>query len=130
MFRPSTHIFYLDRNGNGVWEGSVIDRLNNFGIVDDYPVAGNWVPGVGSQIGVFRPSTHTFYLDYNSNGAWNGALADRQYNFGLTNDMPVPGDITGDFTTEIGVFRQTTHIFYRDLNDNGSVEWGRDRQAT
>jgi len=32
-----------------------------------------------------------FYLDYNGNGVWNGASIDRQYNFGITGDIPISG---------------------------------------
>ena len=31
---------------------------------------------MASKIGVFRPSTHLFYLDYNGNGVWNGPVVD------------------------------------------------------
>jgi hypothetical protein len=34
-----------------------------------------------TDIGVFRPSTHTFYLDANGNGVWNGAVTDRAYSY-------------------------------------------------
>ena len=46
---------------------------------------------VPSSIGVYRNSTHMFYLDVNGNGAWNGAVTDRANNFGLTGDTPVSG---------------------------------------
>ena len=77
MFRPSTHLFYPDYNGNGVWNGSVVDRSYNFGITGDIPVSGDWNIDGRTEIGVFRPSTHLFYLDYNGNGAWNGTSVDR-----------------------------------------------------
>jgi hypothetical protein len=84
-------MFYLDYNGNGAWNGAVIDRQYNFGLTGDIPVSGDWDNDGFTEIGVFRDSTHMFYLDYNGNGAWNGAIVDRQYNFGLTGDDPVSG---------------------------------------
>jgi len=42
IYRNSTKLFYLDYNGNGVWNGSVIDRQYNFGISGDKPVSGKW----------------------------------------------------------------------------------------
>jgi hypothetical protein len=120
VFRPSTHIFYLDYNGNGAWNGAVIDRQYNFGLTGDIPVSGDWDNDGFTEIGVFRPSTHMFYLDYNGNGAWNGAVVDRQYNFGITGDIPVSGDWDDNGFTEIGVFRPSTHIFYLDYNGNGA----------
>jgi len=119
VFRNSTHLFYLDYNGNGVWNGAVTDRQYNFGISGDIPVSGDWNLNGRTEIGVFRNSTHMFYLDYNGNGVWNGAVTDRQYNFGISGDIPVSGDWNFDGKTEIGVFRNSTHLFYLDYNGNG-----------
>ena len=91
VFRNSTHIFYLDYNGNGVWNGASIDRQYNFGISGDKPITGDWNSDVKTEFGVFRNSTHLFYLDYNGNGVWNGAVDDRSYNFGITGDKPITG---------------------------------------
>jgi hypothetical protein len=119
VFRPSTHMFYLDYNGNGVWSGAVTDRSYNFGITGDIPVSGDWNVDGRTEIGVFRPSTNMFYLDYNGNGVWSGAVTDRSYNFGITGDIPVSGDWNVDGRTEIGVFRPSTNMFYLDYNGNG-----------
>jgi hypothetical protein len=91
VFRPSTHMFYLDYNGNGAWNGAVTDRSYNFGLTGDIPANGDWNSDDKTEIGVFRPSTHRFYLDYNGNGVWNGALVDKSYDFGLTGDNPLAG---------------------------------------
>jgi len=120
VFRNSTHLFYLDYNGNGVWNGAVTDRSYNFGISGDIPVSGDWNIDGRTEIGVFRPSTHLFYLDYNGNGVWNGGVTDRSYNFGITGDMPISGDWNNDGKSEIGVFRNSTHLFYLDYNGNGA----------
>ena len=119
VFRPSTHMFYLEYNGNGVWNGASVDKQCIFGISGDIPVTGDWNLDGRTEIGVFRPSTHMFYLEYNGNCAWNGASVDRQYNFGLSEDLPVTGDWNADVRTEIGVFRPSTHLFYLDYNGNG-----------
>jgi PKD repeat protein len=119
VFRNSTHLFYLDYNSNGVWNGASVDRQYNFGITGDIPVSGDWNNNGISEIGVFRLSTHMFYLDYNGNGVWNGAVTDRQYNFGISGDIPISGDWNVDGRTEIGVFRPSTHLFYLDYNGNG-----------
>jgi parallel beta-helix repeat protein len=119
VFRNSTHLFYLDYNGNGVWNGSVVDRQYNFGLSGDLPVSGDWNNDGKSEIGVFRNSTHTFYLDYNANGVWNVPPADRQYNFGLSGDLPISGDWNNDRKSEIGVYRNSTKLFYLDYNGNG-----------
>jgi len=124
VFRPATHKFYLDWNGNGVWDGTMTDKAYNFGLTGDEPVSGDWNTIGRSCIGVFRPSTHTFYLDWNGNGVWNGAGTDRAYNFGLTGDIPVSGDWNGIGRTCIGVFRPSTHTFYLDWNGNGRWDGG------
>ncbi len=49
------------------------------------PVSGDWNNNGMTEIGVFRPSTHMFYLDINGNGVWNGALVDKAY----TSDGPM-----------------------------------------
>jgi PKD repeat protein len=119
VFRPSTHSFYLDFNGNGIWNGTAIDRAYNFGISTDLPVSGDWNNDGITEMGVFRPSTQSFYLDFNGNGIWNGAVIDRAYNFGISTDLPVSGDWNNDGITEIGVFRPSTQSFYLDFNGNG-----------
>jgi DMSO/TMAO reductase YedYZ molybdopterin-dependent catalytic subunit len=91
-FRNSTHIFYLDYNGDGKWNNPVVDRAYSFGLTGDVPVKGDWNLDGIAEIGVFRPSTHIFYLDYNGNGAWNGAVADKAYNWGITDDDPLVGE--------------------------------------
>jgi hypothetical protein len=35
--------WFLDLNGNGVWDGCIVDaRSGSFGIAGDLPVAGSW----------------------------------------------------------------------------------------
>ncbi|MCK9592603.1 MAG: PKD domain-containing protein, partial [Methanoregula sp.] len=99
VFRNSTHMFYLDYNGNGTWDGAVIDRAYAFGTTGDLPVSGDWNGDGISAIGIFRPSTHQFVLDYNENGVWNSGT-DIVYNlFGDTGDLPVSGDWNVDGRT-------------------------------
>ncbi len=77
-------------------EWSVEDKPSNFGATGDIPVSGDWDNDGLTEIGVFRPSTHTFYLDVNGNGVWNGASVDNAYKFGATGDIPVSGDWNND----------------------------------
>ena len=124
VFRPSTHMYYRDFNGNGVWDGAVTDRVSSFGITGDIPVSGDWNLDGTTEIGVFRPSTHMYYRDYNGNGVWDGGVTDRVSSFGITGDTPVSGDWNLDGRTEIGVFRPSTHMYYRDFNGNGVWDGG------
>ena len=82
---------------------------------------------VVSKVGVFRPSTNQWFIDYNGNGYWDGG--DRTYTFGMTGDTPVTGDWNGDGTTEIGVFRPSSTQWFIDYNGNGYWDGG-DRTYT
>jgi PKD repeat protein len=91
VYRPSTHLYYRDFNGNGVWDGAVVDRVSTFGITGDIPVSGDWNADGRTEIGVYRSSTHLYYRDFNGNGIWDGAVVDRVTSFGITGDIPVSG---------------------------------------
>jgi hypothetical protein len=82
---------YRDYNGNGVWDGAVVDRVSSFGITGDIPVSGDWNSDGRTEIGIYRPSTYLYYEDYNGNGVWDGAVIDRVYNFGMNGGIPVSG---------------------------------------
>ena len=60
-----------------------------------------------SNVGIFRPSTHMFYLK-NGTTTWTTTAI----NWGTSTDLPVTGDWNMDGTTEVGVFRPSTHTFY------------------
>jgi hypothetical protein len=36
------YIWYLDANGNGYWDGDVVDKYGFFGLPDAIPVTGKW----------------------------------------------------------------------------------------
>jgi len=91
VYHPSTRVFFLDYNGNGAWNGASVDRQYTFGVTGDTPITGDWNGDGTTEIGVYHPSTRVFFLDYNGNGAWNGASVDRQYTFGVVGDLPITG---------------------------------------
>jgi hypothetical protein len=93
LFIPSKGYWYLDRNGNGKWDGCRVDKcLGTFGKTGDLPIIGDW-DGTGKiRIGVFRPSTGMWYLDMNGNGKLDGCKTDACVGpFGQTGDLPVVG---------------------------------------
>ena len=91
VFRGS-HTWYIDYNGNGVWDSPAGgDRIYTTGQPGDIPVVGDWNGNDIAEMGVFRPSNHNFYLDFNANGLWDGASIDNRYNFGTFDDIPVSG---------------------------------------
>lgn len=117
VYRPAVGRFYLDTNGNGLWDAGA-DRAITFGGVSDLPVAGDWDGDGVTEIGVFRPATGRFYLDINGNGLWEAGV-DRVARFGGPNDQPVAGDWDGNGTVDIGVFRAVAGKFYLDANGDG-----------
>ena len=117
VFR-NNHDWYVDYNGNGNWDGNVIDRQYALGRAGDMPTSGDWNGEGKTEIGVFRDN-HTWYIDYNGNGVWDAAVGgDRIYTMGQPGDIPVPGDWNGDNKTEMAVFRDN-HTWYIDYNGNG-----------
>jgi len=69
-----------------------------------------------STIGIFRPSTKTWYLkDTNAaTGSYTNLV------FGASTDIPLSGDWNGDGIKEIGVFRPSTGTFYLKSNNSAS----------
>jgi hypothetical protein len=104
-------LFFLDVNGNYKYDypvgGVNVDKVRQFGLDGDYPVAGDW-DGTGViRIGVFRPSQGAWFLDLNNNGTFDGTGSgnDGVFSFGLPGDIPVVGDWKGDGIGKFGVFR-------------------------
>jgi hypothetical protein len=93
VFLPRRGSWHLDRNGNGKWDGCEKDKcFRHFGAEGDLPVVGDW-DGTGSvRIGVFRPSTGMWYLDFNGNGKMDSCAVDACLGpFGQLGDLPVVG---------------------------------------
>ncbi len=118
VFRPAPVGWFLDRNGNGQWDGCDVDHcIDGFGLADDQPVAGDWTGSGITTVGVFRDGA--WYLDANGNGQWDDCALDRCGQFGQASDRPVVGDWVGDGVTRIGVFRDGSWYFDR----NGNQAW-------
>jgi hypothetical protein len=78
-------------------------------------VSGDWNGDGKDEIGVFRPSTHCFFLDTNMDGK-----TDLTINYGLNTDLPIAGDWNFDGRDDIGVFRKG--IWYLDYNFDGKTD--------
>jgi len=83
---------------------------------DKYSATWNLEVTPASKVGVFRPSTHTFYL---KNGTTTTSI-----NWGLSTDLPVTGDWNGDGRTEVGAFRPFVHTFYLKDAKTTAINWG------
>ena len=106
-FRNGT--WYLDRNGNGFWDGVGVgnDAQSSFGVATDAPLSGDWDGDGTFQIAAYRPGSRVWYLD-NGDGTWDMVAGiDVVLNtFGAPDDAPVTGDWDGDGITTFGTYRQ------------------------
>jgi hypothetical protein len=118
----------LDYNGNGIWDGTTIDKLASFGQSGDVPVMGRWQSSLDMQdakIGIFRNGF--WILDQNGNFQWDGtgAGADIVAGFGQAGDVPVVGRwnnvqfFQADYQEKIGVFRNGVWL----IDYNGNFLW-------
>jgi hypothetical protein len=106
--RNTNYLFYVNVTG---LSGQGSNFYQNYG----YFTTGNSYPR--SEVSVFRPSAHKFYL---KNGTTLTTVI-----WGSSTDLPVTGDWNGDGLTEVGIFKPSTHKFYLK---NGTkaiiVNWG------
>ena len=109
----------LDYNGNGVWDGSSVDKTFTFGSATDQPVTGDWNGDGKTEIGNYK-GNGTWALDYNGNGQWDGPAIDKLVTFGSAGDLPVTGDWNGDGKTEIGNYKGNGGWA---LDYNGNGQW-------
>ncbi|GFE57550.1 hypothetical protein [Geobacter sp. AOG1] len=118
MYHDGT--WYLDLNGNGVWDGTPTDGLYIYGtgLTGAVPVTGDWTGTGTTKIGVYHDGT--WYLDLNGNSAWDGTPTDGLYAYGtgLSGAVPVTVDWNGSGTSKIGVFADGT--WYLNMDDNGT----------
>ena len=93
VYRSATGTWYLDSNGNGLWDGCGIDDCISWGgDPSDWPVVGDWNGSGTTKIGVYRAATGIWYLDYNGNGLWDGCAIDDCIGWGgNSSDEPVVG---------------------------------------
>ena len=67
--------WYLDKNGNGVWDGCGVDTcIDSFGLPADIPIVGDWTGAGIERIGTYRQGQ--WYHDKNGNGIWDGCGVD------------------------------------------------------
>lgn len=113
--------FVLDSNDNGSLDPG--DRICNYGLATDTPIAGDWNGDGCDQVGTFRPigDIGQFILDSNDNGVWDPT--DGVFLYGLATDRPVVGDWDGDGRDDIGNFRAAGEIGQFILDSNGNGVW-------
>lgn len=111
IYRASNGFWLLDSNFDNQFDAG--DEFTYFGgngltpQPTDIAVAGDWSGNGTTKIGLYRPSTGTWFLDYNGNGVFDGPGVDLEYHYGgVQGDIPVVGDWAGIGFAEIGIFRQ------------------------
>lgn len=90
-------VWHQDTNGNGRWEGCAVDTCVDathgglFGEYDDYPAVGSWALGSStrSDLGVWRASTGSFYLDKNNDRMWDTGDTTVTENVGVGGVVPI-----------------------------------------
>jgi hypothetical protein len=88
----------------------------------DIPVTGDWSGSGTTKIGIYRPSTGQWFLDYNGDGILDAG--DKTYNFGgIAGDIPVVGDWSGSGFAKIGIFR-AGFFWILDYNGDGVYDNG------
>lgn len=125
IFRPSTGKWFLDANGNGIWEGCNIDLcLGPFGSSGDLPVAGNWTGTGLANIGFLRPGTGDWLIDLNGNGREDGCNIDRCLKpLRPQSSLPLVGDWTGAGIDKVGeMVPGQTPKWYLDISGDGVVQ--------
>jgi hypothetical protein len=90
----------------------------------DIPITGDWNGSGTTKMGVYRPSTHQFLLDYYGNREFTEV-----YDLGVgadPTDIPVAGDWNGDGKTKVGLFRNG-NLWILDYNGDGIFDPDTDR---
>jgi hypothetical protein len=121
LFVTESSEWFLDANGNGIWEGCAIDICTqSFGGSADLPAAGRWSTAPEDRIAIFRPSEKRWRLDLNGNETLERCRIDRcpTLNVYQSGDVPVAGDWIGNGSTQLGLFRPGTGQWFLDTNAN------------
>jgi hypothetical protein len=126
IYRPSSGEWFLDYNGDGVFDAG--DKTYFFGgIAGDLPVVGDWSGSGTAKIGIFR-SGYFWILDYNGDGTYDNG--DQAFAYGgVAGDVPVAGDWTGNGIAKVGVVRPfqtggTPAFWLLDANNDHAIDTG------
>src|SRR3989344_5584497 len=105
FFAP--HTYQLEAWGISPNCPGTADVKFNFGTNGDLPIAGDWNNDGIDTVGVFRPSSGTWYLKKSYSGG-----TDITFTFGTNGDLPIAGDWNNDGIDTIGFFRPSESKFY------------------
>ena len=71
-------------------------------------IVGDWNGDGRDELGVYRPGTRRFYLDFDGNGVWNSDHRCGEHGLRCGNSLPVIGDWDGNGIDDIGTYSPTT----------------------
>jgi hypothetical protein len=121
LFSAESLQWFLDANGNGVWDGCQVDVCSEtFGVSTDIPVVGQWIPGAEDRIAIFRATDKKWHLDLNGNETLETCKVDKCYALSVyqKGDVPLVGDWKGNGTSQLGLYRPKTGQWFLDRNGN------------
>ena len=126
VWRPGDLCFYLDKNGDGLWNPDKGDtRIGPYGFgYDDRPVTGDWNGDGIDEIGIWHHDFNSldgyFYLDVNGSGKLDSISKDVKFGpFGRAGDVPLAGDWNGDGKDETAIWEPAGRYFYLDMDRDG-----------
>jgi hypothetical protein len=114
LFSLKDAIWYLTYTGS---EGG---NEIQFGLEDDLPVAGDYDGDGMADVAVWRPDD-----DSEGNGCWYVLYSESEYEnydaipWGVSDDIPVPGDYDGDGKIDVAIWRPSTGIWHIRESSNG-----------
>ena len=121
LFAHDSSEWFLDANGNGIWDGCKVDICSqSFGVAKDLPLVGKWKKANEDRIAIFRPSENKWHLDFNGNETLQSCKIDKCPEFSIfeAGDVPVSGDWTGRGISQLGLFRPSTGEWFLDRRKN------------
>jgi len=123
LYNPANSVFYLRSSNSGGYADAAVAYGSADATPSLVPLVGNWTGSGVETIGLYDPTTSTFYLkDSNSTGYANAVFT---YDPSSTTAswIPLVGDWTGSGVTTIGLYDPATSTFYlRNSNSSGSAD--------
>ncbi|HEX2229581.1 MAG TPA: hypothetical protein VHM64_20800, partial [Candidatus Binatia bacterium] len=76
----------------------------------------------GDRIGVYRPSSGTWFLDTDGNYSWEDDIDTTVPAFTAAASQPVLGDWSQTGNTQLGLFQPSTRQWHLDINNNKTID--------
>jgi hypothetical protein len=105
---PTPDAYWYLRNENSAGGPDVTGQPFAFGLSNWIPIAGDWTGSGHTGIGMFDPTSNTFYLE---NDPGSGKV-DFQFQYGAPGWIPVAGDWNHSGHTGIGLVDPATMTWY------------------